>query len=61
MLLRWDAFTSDLGEAPGSDLLIAGYNLWPTSVVQVQFNYVVPARDAAFDNHRLRADVQLSW
>ena len=61
VLLRWDAFTSDLGEAPGSDLLIAGYNLWPTSVVQVQFNYVVPARDAAFDNHRVRADVQLSW
>jgi hypothetical protein len=29
--------------------------------VQVQLNYVVPARDAAFDNHRLRADVQLSW
>jgi hypothetical protein len=61
VLLRWDSFTNDLDEAPGSDLLIAGYNLEPTSAVQVQLNYVVPARDAAFDNHRLRADVQLSW
>jgi phosphate-selective porin len=62
VLVRWDSFTGDVGEAPGSDLLIAGYNLWPTSVVQVQVNYVVPARDAdTFDTHRLRADVQLSW
>ena len=61
LLFRWDSFTPNAGEAPTSDLLIAGYNLWPTSIVQVQFNYVVPARDAAFDNHRVRADVQVSW
>ena len=61
VLLRWDSFTPDVGEAPGSDLLIAGYNLWPTSVVQVQFNYVVPVREAAFATHRVRADIQIAW
>ena len=61
ILLRWDSFTPDADEAPGSDLLIAGYNLWPTSIVQVQFNYVVPVREAAFVTHRVRADIQIAW
>ena len=61
VLLRWDTFTPDAGDAASSDLLVAGYTLRPTSFIEMQFNYAVSADDPAFDNHQLLADIQIAW
>lgn len=44
ILLRWDRF-----EAPGQDvddILVFGFNAWPTAATELQVNWLVPLRDS---------------
>ena len=58
VLLRLDSFFAD-GLRENSHLIIAGYNLWPTQVTELQINYIVPASGAGFKNHQLLVNAQL--
>jgi len=59
LLVRWDRFDSDdLQSDP--DLIILGYNLWPTSPTELQVNYVIPTRGGA-DNHQLLVNAQVAF
>lgn len=59
VLLRWDAFDGGDGR---SDLLILGYNHWPTSPFEIQLNYLIPVGDGAeFDDQELLANFQVAF
>lgn len=58
-LVRWDRV--DLDPVSPRDLLIFGFNVWPTRATEIQVNYVVDTDGAAFDNHRLLANFQLGF
>lgn len=60
LLVRWDSFRAD-GVRPDQDLLIAGFNLWPTAVTELQVNYVVPTDDASPARHQILVNAQLSF
>ncbi|NIT59199.1 MAG: hypothetical protein GWN00_24160 [Aliifodinibius sp.] len=60
LLLRWDHFSSD-DLFPDSDLIILGYNLWPTQVTELQVNYIINTDDAGFDHHQLLLNAQVEW
>jgi len=59
VLLRWDHFSTD-GIVIDTDLVILGYNLWPTKVSEIQLNYVIPER-GGFDSHQLLANAQIGF
>ncbi|MFH5830954.1 porin [Halalkalibaculum sp. DA384] len=47
LLARWDYFTSD--ELPGSvntESILAGINIFPTSVSEIQLNYIIPTEQS---------------
>lgn len=56
LLLRWDRY-----EAPGQDaddILVFGFNAWPTSATQFRVNWLVPLKDSN-QIHRLLVGFQL--
>ena len=56
ILLRWDRF-----EAPGQDaddVLVFGFNAWPTTAAQLRVNWLVPLKDSN-QNHRLLYGFQM--
>ena len=57
-LVRWDRY--DDGPGSGSDHVLLGYNLWPTSPTEVQVNYVIPVDESA-SNHRLLVNFQVGF
>ncbi|HSG81691.1 MAG TPA: porin [Gemmatimonadota bacterium] len=58
-LVRWDKFKPEVGEDP-ADLIILGYNLWPTSATEIQLNLGLPTRDS-FDNSQLFINFQIGF
>lgn len=57
ILVRWDRF-----EAPGAieadDVLIFGFNAWPTSATEVQINWQVPLKDSS-ELHKILVNFQV--
>ncbi|MDX1495549.1 MAG: porin [Longimicrobiales bacterium] len=56
LLLRWDRF-----EAPGQDaddVLILGFNAWPTSATEIQVNWQIPLKDSN-ELHKLLLNFQV--
>ncbi len=60
VLLRWESFRAD-GLAADSHLLVFGYNLWPTSVTELQVNYVIPTSHGNAKNHQILVNAQLEF
>lgn len=58
-LVRWDRV--DLDPAAARDLLIFGFNAWPTRATEIQVNYLVDTDQAAFDNHQLMVNFQVGF
>ncbi len=59
-LVRFDGFQPDDG-GERSDVVVVGFNAWPTFVTEFQVNYLIDVRDAAFDHHQLLANFQLGF
>ena len=59
LLFRWDRLDGD-DIQDRTDLLILGYNLWPTTPTQMRVNYVIPT-DGDVANHQLLVGAQLSF
>lgn len=57
ILLRWDRF-----EAPGAleadDVLVFGFNAWPTSATEIQLNWQVPLKDSS-ELHKVLINFQV--
>ena len=57
ILIRWDRF-----EAPGAieadDVLIFGFNAWPTSATEIQVNWLVPLKDSS-EIHKILVNFQV--
>lgn len=60
LLARWDSFRPDaiLGD---SDLLIAGFNLWPTGATELQANIIFPTRNTNVNKPQLLINGQVSF
>lgn len=58
-LVRWDRI--DLDPVSPRDLLVFGFNAWPTRATEIQVNYLVDTDDAAFDHHRLLVNFQVGF
>ncbi len=61
VLARFDGFDADIIGLDRSDLLILGFNAWPTAVTEFQINYLVDARDTAVDHHQLLMNFQFGF
>ncbi len=59
-LIRFDGLDAD-AIAGRSDLIIFGFNAWPTTVTEFQVNYVIDTGDAAFDHHQLLVNFQFGF
>ncbi|NNF13112.1 MAG: hypothetical protein HKN72_07810 [Gemmatimonadetes bacterium] len=57
ILIRWDRF-----EAPGAieadDVLVFGFNAWPTSATEIQVNWQVPLKDSS-ELHKILVNFQV--
>jgi len=60
VLARWDALRPD-GIGPDQDLLVLGYNLWPTRPTELQVNYVIPIKGPGPDRHQLLVNLQVGF
>ena len=58
-LVRWDSFSPD-DLLSDSDLLILGLNYFPTSAIDLQFNYIIPS-NSKLENHQILVNFQLSF
>ncbi len=59
LLLRWDSLSND-GLTEDTELVILGYNLWPTKVSEFQLNYVIPD-EGGLDSHQLLVNTQIAF
>lgn len=60
LLVRWDGFHPD-GLARDSDLLIFGFNHWPTSMTEFQVNYIINTDDSEFKHHQVLVNAQVAF
>lgn len=60
LLFRFDSFRPD-APAADSDLVIFGYNLWPTSLTEVQINYSVNPDDSELKHHQVLINFQVAF
>ncbi|MEJ2634213.1 MAG: porin [Calditrichia bacterium] len=63
ILFRWDSFHSDglLYPDQDSDLLILGYNYWPTRVTELQVNYIIRTQDMEFEHSQILVNAQVAF
>jgi hypothetical protein len=61
VLARLDGFDADIIGLDRSDLLVLGFNVWPTAVTEFQINYLVDTRDTAIDHHQLLVNFQFGF
>ena len=60
VLVRFDTFQTD--QSPNaSDLLIFGYNLWPSKVAEFQANYIMDLDQFEFKHHQLLLNLQINF
>ena len=57
-LLRWDSFSGD-GAVSDSDLIIFGFNYWPTLPTEIQLNAVVPTQESR--DFQMLVNIQVSF
>jgi len=60
LLLRLDSFRPD-GVGPDQDLVVLGYNLWPTRPTELQVNYIIPLQRGAVDRNQILINVQVGF
>lgn len=58
-LVRWDRL--DLDFLGSRDLVIFGFNVWPTQATEMQVNYLFDTDQASFDNHQLLVNFQVGF
>ncbi len=58
-LVRWDRL--DLDPIAARNLVIFGFNVWPTQVAAIKVNYLFDTDQASFDNHQLLVNFQVSF
>ncbi len=58
VLIRFDHFDPDDSDLPITDYVIFGYNYWPTSAFEFQFNYLLPASSDGF--HQVMFNCQIA-
>ncbi len=59
-LVRFDGLDPDAGDER-SDLIIFGFNAWPTAVTEFQVNYLIDPGEAAPDRHQLLVNFQFGF
>ena len=60
VLVRFDTFQTDKS-LDSSDLLIFGYNLWPSKVAELQANYIMDLDQSEFKHHQLLFNLQINF
>lgn len=60
LLARWDSFRPD-SVGPNSDLIVLGFNLWPTTLTELQVNYIIPRQTSAFKHHQVLVNTQVAF
>lgn len=60
VLLRWDSFKLDTNLDP-EELVILGYNVWPTKITKFQVNYIVDTSQSEFKYNKLLFNAQLAF
>lgn len=60
LLVRLDTFRQD-NSAADSELVIFGYNYWPTSFSELQVNYVIDGNNSDLENHQLLINTQIAF
>lgn len=60
VLARWDSYDTDL-LTESSDLILLGWNVFPTEHTKFQINYRIPANDAGFENHGVVANFNIGF
>jgi hypothetical protein len=61
ILARWDFFSADVPGTADSNLLILGWNHWPTGAAQLQANLAIPMRGPGGDDPRFVAAAQIAF
>ncbi len=59
VLVRYDNLSPD-GVTDNSEFYIFGYNFWPTSATEIQFNYIIDSKQSEFNSHWFLFNFQLS-
>lgn len=59
ILARWDSFDSGFQNG-NTDLIIYGYNFWPTKVSELQLNYIINSDMKEFKHHQVLINFQIS-
>lgn len=57
-LLRWDSYKLDSG-LDASEQFILGFNFWPTTISELQLNYIIPT-DSMIKHNQLLVNAQIS-
>ncbi len=60
ILVRWDGFDLDAG-GQRQDILIGGFNIWPTRATEFQVNYLIDVNNADVDQHQLLVNFQIGF
>ncbi|UCE05877.1 MAG: hypothetical protein JSW07_20175 [bacterium] len=60
LLFRFDKFQLD-DSNDSTDLIILGYNLWPSNVAEFQANYIINTDESDFKNHQLLLNLQINF
>lgn len=60
VVARWDSYDTDL-LTESSDLILLGWNVFPTDHTKFQINYRIPAGDAGFENHGVVANFNIGF
>lgn len=55
-LVRWDRYRAPGQEA--DDVVVLGFNAWPTGAAEIQVNWLIPLKDSA-ELHRLLVNFQI--
>lgn len=59
LLLRWDNFDTD--RRSNSNWLIGGINFWPSSITELQLNYIINTEKTEFKHHQILLNTQVAF
>jgi hypothetical protein len=57
-LVRWDRYRAPIG--PADDIVLLGFNVWPTEASEIQINWGIPVDDTA-GPHKLVVNFQVGF
>lgn len=58
-LVRWDRYRAP-GTVLDDDVVVLGYNTWPTTATEIQVNWILPLRDSG-EPYRLLVNLQMGF